>query len=220
VEFRRLVDSIERNTSVEWELVVADASDTPMDESGLPENVIVIPERPRLGCTRGYNRAFQEAIGTWVIWLNDDCEVLPGYAEAAIQFMEANPSIGLGALPYSNKGRPFTTNSNSFDGMIYANFGIIRRELGDQIGWFDEIVRMYGCDNSIGFRVLLHGLGIANVPYPSILHYETEDAHREDNLKGQIEDADRLKSKYEPLLPQMRAVYEKHRLENEYCGRR
>lgn len=207
----RLVHSIEQHTPMSWELVVSDASDEPIDLA-LPSAVVVLPERPRQGCTRGYNRAFRHARGPWVIWLNDDCEVLPGYAENAIRFMEVNPRIGLGALPYSNKGGPFLTNSNSFDGMLYANFGIIRRELGEQIGWFDEIVEHYGCDNSIGFRVLLAGLGIAEIPNARVIHYEHDDIHRHENLRNQMADANRLRAKYETLLPQMREVYERCRL--------
>ena len=207
----RLINSIVANTPVECELIIADASDSGTLFS-TKQNIRILGEHPRLGCSRGYNRAFAEAQGEFVLWVNDDCEVLPGYAEHAITYMEAHPQIGLGALPYSNKGGPFLTNANSFDGMTYANFGIIRRELGNQIGWFDEIVKMYGCDNSIGFRVLLAGFGIGEVPFGGILHHEHDDEYRHENLKGQQEDAARLKAKYEPLLPQMRAVYERCRM--------
>lgn len=216
---RRLVSSIEENTAaVEWEVIIADVSDRAFELNAVGSKakglgaIHIFREWPPLGCSRGYNRAFAKASGEWVIWLNDDCEVLPGYAETAIKFMEENPRIGLGALPYSNKGGPFMVNANSFDGMIYANFGIIRRELGNQIGWFDEVVKMYGCDNSIGFRVLLAGYGIAEVPGRFILHHEHPDPQRIENLKSQHQDADRLKAKYEPLLPQMRATYERCRL--------
>jgi GT2 family glycosyltransferase len=213
---QRLVDSIEANTGVDWELIIADASDCVpyglmLSAKTSPTRLTWIHESPRRGCSRGYNQAFAKAEGDWVIWLNDDCEVMPGYAEKAIAFMEAHPQIGLGALPYSNKGGPFMVNSNSFDGLVYANFGIIRRELGNQIGWFDEIVNMYGCDNSIGFRVLLAGYGIAEVPGQFILHHEHPDEQRAENLKGQHQDAEKLKAKYEPLLPQMRATYERCR---------
>lgn len=211
-DFRRLVRSIQQHTSVDWELVVSDASDEPLDESGLPLNVFVIPERPRRGCTAGYNLAFHAARGEWVVYLNDDCEVLPGYDTEAARFMDAHPDIGLGALPYSNKGGPFRTNSNSFDGMLYANFGIIRRSLGDHIGWFDEIVKHYGCDNSIGFRVLLAGLGIAEIPNARVIHHEHDDVHRQENLRTQMEDAERLKAKYEPFLRQMRETYERYKM--------
>lgn len=207
----RLWRSLQEHTTVPYELIIADASE--VTRISYDRNIRIISEKPPKGCSAGYNVAFREARGDFVIWLNDDCEVLPGYDTNAIHFMGANPNIGLGALPYSNKGLPFRTNANSFDGMLYANFGIIRRELGNRIGWFDsECVRHYGCDNSIGFRVLLAGFGIAEIPNARLLHHEHDDAQRQENLKGQQEDANRLRQKYEPLLPQMREVYERCRM--------
>ena len=48
-DFRRLLDSVQRNTEVEWEMVVADARDEPIRTENLTLNVRVIPERPRRG---------------------------------------------------------------------------------------------------------------------------------------------------------------------------
>jgi GT2 family glycosyltransferase len=206
-DFWRLLESIERNTVVSWELVVSDASDTPLALSKLPENVRVLPERPRLGYTRGYNRAFHAATGTFVLWLNDDCEVWPGYAETALDFMEQNPKIGLGALYYAEQYRLFGVNSY-FD-MVYANFGIISREFGNQLGWFDEDFPMYGSDNSMAFRVLLAGRGVAGIPDARIFHYATNDIHRRENddTVQRVEDVKRLMDKYGPHLSRMKDVY-------------
>lgn len=212
-DFRRLVDSIEAYTNVNWELVCSDASDSQLDNEEVAAErprIRMIPERPRLGCTKGYNRAFQAARGTYCLWLNDDCEVTSGYAEAAISFMEANPRIGLGALPYSNRGGPFRVNE--YEGMVYANFGILRRSLGDQVGWFDDLLTMYGNDNSLAFRVLLAGHGIAEIPGARIIHHEHDDQHRRDNQNGRQEEAEKLRAKYLPHLAEMREVYERCRL--------
>jgi len=204
-EFRRLLKSITSYTDVSFELIVADASDFPIQTQDLPSNVKVIPERPRLGHSKGYNRAFREACGEWVIWLNDDCEVMPGYANSAIEFMKHRPEIGLGALAYSNLGGQFTVNM--YHGMIYANFGILSRELGNQIGWFDEDLRMYGCDNAITFRVLLAGRGVAAVPNSYIAHHECHDHERDLNQYDRHEEADKLNRIYGRHLATMQAVY-------------
>lgn len=207
---RLLLSSIERCTPMPYEVIVADASDTPVESPSL--HVRVIPERPRLGFSRGMNVACREARGAWTIILNDDCEVLSGYAEEAVSFMKTNSQIGIGALPYSNKGGPFGVNANAFDKLVYPNFPIISTEIGNRIGWHDEDITMYGADNSLGFRVLLAGLGIAEIPKARILHHEVHDAMRVENLRGQQEDAAKLRAKYEPLLPEMREVYERCRL--------
>lgn len=204
--FQRLLRSIQDNTSVPWELVVSDASDVsyvPTDD-----NIVVLPERPRLGCTRAYNRAFRAAKGEWVIWLNDDAEVLPGYAETAIRFMETHPQIGLGALHYSEDGSPF--HINSAWGVPYANFGILRRELGNQFGFFDESLIMYGCDNSITFRVLLAGYGVSDIPGTRIIHHSEKDHLRTENQQHRRHDNQVLTKAYMPLRQYWLKTYRKH----------
>jgi GT2 family glycosyltransferase len=220
MDFRRLVDSIERHTPMEWELVVSDASDSPIEQEPVATDstwprIRVIPERPPLGCTAGYNRAFRQARGEWVLWLNDDCEVMPGYAENAIRFMEANREVGLGALYYADAGtgEGWHVNRCAF-GMLYANFGVLKRELGNRIGWFDDDLKMYGNDNSLTYRVLLAGKGVAGIPEARIFHHSTRDRQRAVNNDYEFrhQQADLLKAKYGPHLAEMRAIYERTRL--------
>jgi GT2 family glycosyltransferase len=205
-DFARLMVSIEAHTSVDHEVIVADASEDPLYTDDLAENVVVLRERPPLGYSRGYNAAFRRARGTWVIWLNDDVEVLPGYADAAIHFMETHSAIGLGALYYREGFRDFAVHS--YFGMLYANFGILEWNFGDAIGWFDEDLPMYGTDNALAFKVLLAGKGIAAIPQARIIHYATQDIHRRENSEPgkRLQDAETLITKYGPLMTEMREV--------------
>lgn len=205
-EFRRLLRSIINNTAVPWELIVSDASDVPVDVPCLP-NVTVIREVPRLGCTRGYNAAFRQARGTWVLWLNDDCEVLPGYADAAISFMEAHPAIGLGALYYKEGAGDF--HVSAYFSMEYANFGILRREFLGQIGFFDDAFVMYGADNALSLSVLLSGKGVTGIPDARIIHYATPDSHRSEHndYERRCHDADLLATKFGPFMEEIKATY-------------
>ncbi len=213
--FRALVDSIEEHTKgIDWELVVSDASDDPIEEQAVAtdeawERIRVIAERPRLGCTKGYNRAFKASKGEWVIWLNDDVTVDQGWAETAISFMESNPEIGLGALYYDEPEKPLQVNTAW--GIPYANFGIISRVLGDKLGWFDEDLEMYGNDNSLTFRVLLVGIGVAAIPGAVVHHHPIRDVERQNNEKSKMRASDVLHEKYYHRLPIMRAVYDRAR---------
>lgn len=213
----RLLRSLQTcSASADWELIVSDASDVQLNADAVyilaAYGVRIIREQPRLGCTKGYNAAFKKATGKWVIWLNDDCEVLPGYDVNAIRFMESNPAIGLGALYYSEPGLPYHINQCCY-GMDYANFGIILRSLGEQVGWFDEDIVMYGNDNSLAYRVMLAGAGIAGIPDARVFHHSTKDHHRleNNNQAFRVEQAELLKSKYGPRVAEMKAVYEKTR---------
>jgi GT2 family glycosyltransferase len=205
-EFQRLVDSIIRHTTVEWELVVSDASPAPY-VSALP-NIRVFHENPRQTHSIGYNKAFRASIGKWCLWLNDDAEVCHDYDTEAITFMERHPHIGLGALHYSECGGPFHVNSAW--STIYANFGILPRWLGDRVGFFDEGVSMYGSDNSLALRILLADFGVADIPKARIIHHSTKDQTRIDNQATRARDNKYMQSAYMPVKRHWVAAYRKH----------
>src|SRR5512146_1850241 len=73
----RLIHSIREHTTVDWELVISDASDECYQTNG--PRIVVLEEKPRLSNTQGYNRAFHRTKGQWIIYLNDDAEVTAGY---------------------------------------------------------------------------------------------------------------------------------------------
>lgn len=208
--FQRLVASIVQNTTMPWELVVADASETPYVPD-LP-NIRVLHEKPRLTHSKGYNRAFRECLGEFVLWINDDAEVCKSYDTEAVHFMESNPGIGLGALHYSENGGPFHVNEAWQT--IYANFGIFRKSLGERVGYFDEEIEMYGADNSLAFKILLQDCGIADIPTARIIHHSEKDTIRQDNQKNRQRDNKRLTEKYMPLKRHWLFAFRKHRVDS------
>lgn len=208
--FQRLVDSIVRHTTLDWEFIVADASAVPYVAT-LP-NITVIHEKPRLTHSRGYNVAFRRAKGRYILWLNDDAEVCPQYDVESVGFMESHPRIGLGALHYSENGEPFRVNSAW--GVPYANFGIFRKEIGEKVHYFDEEIDMYGADNSLALRILLQDYGIADIPTAKILHHSSKDQIRADNQLGKKRDNHTLQEKYMPMKRYWLAAYQRHRVQN------
>jgi len=204
--FQRLVKSIVENTSVEWELVIADASAVPYVPA-VP-NITVIHENPRKTHSQGYNAAFRLAKGTWCIWLNDDAEVCPRYDVEAIRFMESHPTIGLGALHYSENGGPFHVNG-AWQTM-YANFGILSKSIGEKVGWFDQAIGMYGADNSLAIKILLAGHGIADIPAARILHHSSKDQIRAENQLSRNRDNKILSDAYMASRNYWQRTYRQH----------
>lgn len=205
--FERLLVSVVLNTTVPYEFIVGDASEIPHSVDGFP-HVQLHHENPRLGHSKGYNKLFAMCKGKYTLYLNDDAEVTEGYDTLAVDFMEAHPNIGLGCLLYSENGGPFHVNSSWKT--MYANFGILPTEFGKRIGWFDEDIEMYGADNSLAFRVLLAGKGIAAVPHTRILHHSVNDAMRKANQVNRLRDNRILTQKYMPLRNEWQAAYERH----------
>lgn len=207
--FARLVDSVIRHTVADWEMVVSDASEVPYQTTD--SRIRVIHEKPRKGHTRGYNDAFRASRGEFVLWLNDDAEVCEGYDTAAIGFMEAYPQIGLGCLHYSEDGGPF--HFNSAWSVPYANFGILRREVGNEIGWFDEDLTMYGADNSLALKILLSKRGVADIPAARVIHHSVKDQIRVENQQKRQADNQRLQDKYMPLRKVWQTNYLRYKVE-------
>jgi GT2 family glycosyltransferase len=204
-QLSRLIQSVVRETTVPWELIIMDASEKPYT-GPVPDHVQIVHESPRLGMVKGYNTAFRMCTGKYVLWLNDDAEVLPGYDTAGVNLLELHPEIGMGAY-YYKEGPRF--HVNMLYQMIFANFGILPRWVGDKVGWFDEELTMYGSDNSLTFRVLLEGLGVVTVPGPNIIHHSERDEMRISNEHLRPTDGDKLNAKYGPYKKQMQQVYSK-----------
>lgn len=207
--YARFARSVIERAQVDFELIIGDASDEPYTEY-LPiplkmGRLEVVRESPRLGYAKGLNALLKQASGEWVMILSDDVEVLAGFDTEALRFMEACPEIGIGALSYSDDltREDFHTNQDWIG--PYANFPILRREFGNEIGWFDEdLPQMYGQDNALSYKCYLAGKGIAAIPYARVIHHSENDSERLANNNGRDRDASLLKNKYWPLADQMR----------------
>lgn len=212
--FRRLVNSVIKHTTIPWEIVASQASDRPYRSADFPDNVHLIEEWPPQGASKGYNRAFRRARGAWVVWLNDDAIVTSGWDTSAIRFMEEYPQVGIGALYYTNNhivkddGGVFATNE--WLGLPYANFGVLERRFGDQLGWFDEDLRFYGNDNSLCFKCYLAGRIVQPVPGTGIIHQYFQDPQRVLNVANQRHDQEVLLRRYEHLIGSMKETWSKN----------
>lgn len=210
---KRLVESIVRcspdQSVMPWELIVSDASDPVYDPSVWPKSPIVtkiLSEHPRLGCTGAYNRAFREARGTWVIWLNDDCEVQPGWMSSSVAFMEAHPTVGLGCLFWRDFHELKWHVNKAYWDVYYANFGIISKTLGDRLGWFDSDLEMYGCDTSLAYKTWLAGFGVVGIPDAKVLHYRHKDQYRKANQDSVEKDTNKIFDNYLPWKDRIQSV--------------
>lgn len=207
----RLIESVLEHTTIPFEMVISEVGPLQL-QVDVPQHIRFIPEPVRLGHSAGYNAAFKQCRGEFVLWLNDDSEVTPGYDVEAINFMETHPQIGLGALHYSENGDEFHWNAAWSCG--YANFGILRKSLGDKVGWFDTDLKMYGADNSLAIRVLLDDCGIADIPRARILHHSENDQVRTDNQLNRLRDNKILHNKYMPMSRQWQRTYQRYKCES------
>jgi GT2 family glycosyltransferase len=200
-----MVRSVLDNTYVPFELLIADASDGALFECDDPR-VRVIPEPVPLGAPRGFNVLYRHARGTWVCWLNDDLEIPKGWGEALETSLHEHPEVDLFCLPVIERGDPAALIL-LYLGIPYACMGVMRREVGDAIGWLDEGYRFYATDPDIALRTVEAGHRLAPAIGAHVYHHHLEDEGRSSNREAFDQDNARLNRLWHPKRRALRRRY-------------
>jgi GT2 family glycosyltransferase len=178
----------------------------------------VVVESGRSGFVRAANLGMKAAGGDYLTIINDDCELLPHTIDNAVRFMEAPAhlkTIGQAAFFHNAPDHaPLTRNIHQqimiedawyyvrhVRGLCYANFGLVRRTLAEELDWFDERYRMYGADPDFSLKVWREAkLIVAPCPGALVRHVEVDDDRAAVERAGQDEDNRKLFEKW-GMLP-------------------
>lgn len=217
--YERLIRSIREHAQVPYEIVVADASNDPRyaEDAG---DIRVLLERPPEGYCSGYNRAMFRCRGEFVTFLNDDCEVLPGWDSIAVDFMRKTPECAIGCIffkDYAGRGSARHFTLQSLLKLTYANFPVMRRDWVCDIGGFDESFRFYAGDTDLSFRAIADGHAVVGIPGCKILHYREQDSQRMDNLSGALPDGELFKARWDSRAEELQQKHAKY--DYLYIGR-
>jgi GT2 family glycosyltransferase len=190
-------------------LCVTVAGDSETESVIRDAGATAILEPERRGFVRAANEGFRRATGTWVLQLNDDCRLLPHSVGNAIRFLSAPAHAGVGQAAFFHD-TPVTRNVfQQLDldnrtyrvlhvrGLCYANFGLVRRDLAERLGHYDERYRMYGADPDFSLKVW-HQAQLEVRPCPGALlqHDELADERAATERPGQHEDNAALFAKW------------------------
>lgn len=162
--------------------------------------VVVLSERGPLGFCRMHNLVLERRPGRHVLLLDDDTTVHPGTLPAMVQFMDANPQVGMagcktlnpdgsyqrsyGLLPrlkseLVNAVRPGAFwPSHLYDDSagvrevewLNGSFMLVRGEVLDKVGMLDEYYYTYVCEPDWCYRIHRAGWKVVYVPHASITH--------------------------------------------------
>lgn len=172
------------------------------------DSLKVITETSREGFVRAANTGFRAASGRNVIWLNDDARPLPmALDRAVLQLDSASPEVGMVALFH----RCNATRNVAFEtvhrektycllhvrGTLYANFGMARRELFEQLNYFDERYFLNGADPDFSLKCWHAGLRVVPAEGAFIDHDEHEDDRRREDTGRGRNDNDLLFEKWD-----------------------
>ena len=194
---RRCIERIRANVAIDHETVVVGgaANDGTSEWCAGQPDLRFIRETAREGACKAYNKGFRAATGTYVMWLNDDSYPLPGAVEAAVRTIERPDLADVGMIAFYHN---FDRQRNRLDtiehegqeysvfnvrGVPYANFGLLRRSLLEQLGYLDE--RYYFCawDPDFSLKVQREaGLAVIGCRQALVYHEELIDDRKSEDL--------------------------------------
>jgi GT2 family glycosyltransferase len=183
-----------------FEVVVVDdgSSDATQDLGELVENIRILRNDVAQGFVRSCNRGAEDAAGRYIVMLNNDTEVGPGWLDELLFVFERFPNAGLaGARLLYPDGR-----LQEAGGMIFQNFDVwnygrddnphdprysytrqahyisgacimLPRELWRELGGFSEtFAPAYYEDTDLAFRVREAGRAVYYTPFAKVIHFE------------------------------------------------
>jgi GT2 family glycosyltransferase/ubiquinone/menaquinone biosynthesis C-methylase UbiE/glycosyltransferase involved in cell wall biosynthesis/peptidoglycan hydrolase CwlO-like protein len=191
--------------------------------------VKVLRDGKNRGFLRNCNRAARRARGQYLYFLNSDTELRPGAIQALVALLDRDPTAGLvgsklvypdgrlqeaGGIIWAdasgwNFGRGQNPDLPAFnyvkevDYLSGASF-MIRKELWDAIGGFDERYAPAYCEDSdLAFEVRKRGFKVVYQPQSVVIHFEGA-SHGTDVAQSskayQVKNTEALKAKWKEEL--------------------
>ena len=234
-------------TRYSFEVLVGDDASTDATAAALAlpiPGVRHVRHAANLGFVRNCNATAQLARGRYVLFLNNDTQVLPGWLDELVGTLESDWGIGLagsklvypdgrlqecGAIVWRdgsawNYGRLADPRRPEFCYLREVDYAsgasiALRRELWEELGGFDELfVPAYAEDADLAFRVRDHGLRTVVQPLSQLLHFEGVSSGTDlgSGAKAyQVENLRKLHARWAHVLEGHRANGEQPELEKE-----
>lgn len=171
------------------ETIVVDGGSTDLTLEWLRRHTAIktIEQGEALGAVAAFNAGFAAARGEYVAAFNDDAVYLNNALELACHYLDTNPTCGQVAIPYREPGGELHTQEMWLGRhrikVLYANFSVTRRWLGEQVGWWGDYVQ-YAGDNELSANIWLQGYSVDELPDGEIMHLAAQDSTRRPNDKG------------------------------------
>lgn len=226
--FNCLKSILENTEGVDYEVVVVDDCSTDNTAAMLAsmENVKVVRNEENLGFLRTCNRGAALATGRYILLLNNDTQVLPGWLEALVRLAENDPAVGaVGAKLVYPTGRLQEAGGIIWnDGSSYAygrdddparpeyNFVrdvdycsgaclLVRRDLWERAGGFDlRFAPAYYEDTDLCFTIRQMGYRVVYQPAAVVIHREGTSSGGEMSQRFQQKNRTLFREKWQEVL--------------------
>lgn len=223
-----LVSILEHTKDVAYEVIIGDdvSTDATMELAKFTENVVICRNETNQGFLRNCNQAAKAARGKYIMFLNNDTKVTPGWLSSLVNLMEGDHTIGMagsklvypdgrlqeaGGIIWSdgsgwNYGRlddPDKPEYNYVKDVDYISGAaiLLSNELWKEIGGFDDRYAPAYCEDSdLAFEVRRKGYRVVYQPLSKVIHFEGVSNGTDVNGSGlkryQVENGEKLREKW------------------------
>lgn len=195
------LESILKNSGdIHYEVIVADdcSTDLTRELKQIAREINVIRNHSNLRFLKNCNNAALKARGNYILFLNNDTQVQPGWLAPLVELMEKDEKIGMvgskliypdgrlqeaggilwgdgHAWNYGHGQNPAQPEFNYVKEVDYISGAaiMIRSALWKEIGGFDEYFAPSYCEDSdLAFEVRKHGYKLVYQPLSVVVHFE------------------------------------------------
>ncbi len=194
---RQCIESIRRCTRRPYELILVDNGSTDGTRPYLDSvGATVIANTTNLGCAKAWNQGVRLATGKIIGILNNDIVVTPGWLAGLLSYMEqsghglVSPAAREGPLDYDLDAYAIEFTRRCRDATrsdLYSACMLIRREVFDAIGLFDDGFAYGGCEDvDFLWRALQSGFSVGMTGAVLVHHFGmvTQDAIKRSETKA------------------------------------
>lgn len=228
----------EHTGDISYEVIIADdgSDDDMIHLERVVSGAIILRNSKNLLFLLNCNHAASYANGKYLLFLNNDTQVQPGWLQPLVQLMEADASIGMvgsqllfpdgsiqeaGGILWENgcacnygrgcgSGAPEYNYIREVDYISGASI-MVRTDLWKEIGGFDErYIPAYCEDSDFAFEVRRHGKRVVYQPASKVVHFEgvSNGTDVTKGIKGsQLLNMKKFREKWQEVLNTENHVY-------------